>query len=108
MRGPSGGPRGKALRPVPGLRAERKKCGITVLLRRQVTFWGHSLHAAFRAGVARTRLSPASGVELAGWGYYLGRTWRRVRDHTAATALVLDDGEHAVALVAVDCLYADS
>jgi hypothetical protein len=47
-------------------------------------------------------------VELAGWGYYLGRTWRRVRDHTAATALVLDDGENAVALVAVDLMYADA
>ena len=43
-------------------------------------------------GVARTRLSPPWGVELAGWGYYLGRTWQRVRDHTAATALVLADG----------------
>src|SRR5438105_6432655 len=61
-----------------------------------------------QAGVALTRLSPQPGVELAGWGYYLGRTWRRVRDHTAATALVLDDGEQAAALVAVDLLYADA
>ena len=60
------------------------------------------------AGVARTRLSPPWGVELAGWGYYLGRTWQRVRDHTAATALVLDDGERAAALVAVDLMYADA
>ena len=35
-----------------------------------------------QCGVARTRLSPPWGVELAGWGYYLNRTWRRVRDHT--------------------------
>jgi neutral ceramidase len=61
-----------------------------------------------QAGVARTRLSPPAGVELAGWGYYLGRTWQRVRDHTAATALVLDDGDEAAALVAVDLLYADA
>jgi hypothetical protein len=47
-------------------------------------------------------------VELAGWGYYLGRTWQRVRDQTAATALVLDDGNHAVALAAVDLMYADA
>jgi hypothetical protein len=47
-------------------------------------------------------------VELAGWGYYLGRVWQRVRDHTAATALVLDDGGDAAALVAVDLLYADA
>lgn len=58
-------------------------------------------------GVARTRLSPPWGVELAGWGYYLGRTWQRTRDHTAATALVLSDGSSA-ALAAVDLMYADA
>jgi hypothetical protein len=61
-----------------------------------------------QAGVARTTLSPWWGVELAGWGYYLGRTWQRVRDHTAATALVLEDSGHSVALVAVDLMYADA
>jgi hypothetical protein len=40
-------------------------------------------------------------------GYYLGRTWQRVRDHLAATALVIDDGSQAVALIAVDLMYAD-
>jgi hypothetical protein len=59
-------------------------------------------------GIARTRLSPPAGVELSGWGYYLGRTWQRVRDHTTATALVLDDGTNAAALVAVDLMYADA
>jgi hypothetical protein len=63
---------------------------------------------SLRAGVARMRLSPPWGVELAGWGYYLSRVWQRVRDDTAATALVLDDGEEAAALVAVDLLYADA
>jgi hypothetical protein len=58
-------------------------------------------------GVARTRLTPPWGVELAGLGYYLQRTWQRVRDHLAATALVLDDGKRSVALVAVDLMYAD-
>jgi len=58
-------------------------------------------------GVARTRLSPPWGVELAGWGYYLGRTWECVRDHTAATAVVIDDGQHSAALVAVDLMYLD-
>ncbi len=53
-------------------------------------------------------MTPPWGVELAGWGYYLGRTWQRVRDHTAATALVLDDGTEAAALVAVDLMYADA
>ncbi|MFL5242353.1 MAG: hypothetical protein ACJ8FY_09620 [Gemmataceae bacterium] len=58
-------------------------------------------------GVARTRLTPPWGVELAGLGYYLGRTWQRVRDHLAATALVIDDGSQAAALIAVDLMYAD-
>lgn len=60
------------------------------------------------AGVARARLSPPWGVELAGWGYYLGRAWQRVRDHTAATALVIDDETMAIAIVAVDLMYADA
>ena len=55
-------------------------------------------------GTARARLTPPWGVELAGWGYYLGRTWRRVRDHTAATAVVVD----GVAIVGVDIMYADA
>jgi hypothetical protein len=63
---------------------------------------------SLQIGVARTRLSPPWGVELSGWGYYLGRTWQRVRDHTAATALVLDDGERSAALAAVDLMYADA
>ena len=60
------------------------------------------------AGVARTRLTPPWGVELAGWGYYLGRTWKNIRDHTAATAVVLDDGTGVVAVVAVDLMYLDA
>ncbi len=62
----------------------------------------------FQSGVARTRLTPPWGVELAGWGYYLSRIWRRVRDHTAATALVFDDGERSAAIVAVDLMYLDA
>ncbi|HVS38062.1 MAG TPA: hypothetical protein VMS17_21050 [Gemmataceae bacterium] len=62
----------------------------------------------FQSGVARTGLTPPPGVELAGWGYYLGRVWRRVRDHTAATALVLDDGARSAAIVAVDLMYLDA
>jgi hypothetical protein len=58
-------------------------------------------------GVARTPLTPPWGVELAGLGYYLQRTWQHVRDPLAATALVLDDGEQAVAMVAVDLMYVD-
>jgi neutral ceramidase len=58
-------------------------------------------------GVARTCLTPPWGVELAGLGYYLRRTWQRIRDHLAATALVINDGERAIAVIAVDLMYAD-
>ena len=60
------------------------------------------------AGVSRTRLTPPWGVELAGWGYYLGRTWQRIRDHTAATAVVLEDGDGIAAIAAVDLMYLDA
>lgn len=60
-----------------------------------------------RVGTARTRLTPPWGVELSGWGYYLSRTWKRVRDHTAATAVVIR-GERDVAIVGVDLMYADA
>src|SRR5258708_3542333 len=62
--------------------------------------------ASLQAGVARTRLTPPWGVARSGWGYYLGRTWQRIRDHTAATALVLDDGKQSAAIIAVDLMYA--
>ena len=61
-----------------------------------------------QSGVARTRLTPPPGVELAGWGYYLHRVWRFIRDDTAATALVFDDGERSAAVVAVDLMYLDA
>jgi len=62
---------------------------------------------ALQIGVARTRLTPPWGVELAGLGYYLKRTWQRIRDDLAATALVIDDGERLIALIAVDLMYSD-
>jgi hypothetical protein len=60
------------------------------------------------AGVGRTRLTPPWGVDLSGWGYYLERKWLRIRDHTAATALVLADDRQAIAVIAVDLMYADA
>ncbi|MAD80180.1 MAG: hypothetical protein CMJ50_04950 [Planctomycetaceae bacterium] len=59
-------------------------------------------------GVARHPLTPPWGVELAGFGYYLGRTWQRIRDDLTATALVVDDGRNRAALVAVDLMYIDA
>jgi neutral ceramidase len=61
-----------------------------------------------QAGAARRDLTPPWGVELAGLGYFLNRAWQRIRDPLAATALVLDDGATAAALIAVDLMYLDA
>ncbi|MBI2502640.1 MAG: neutral/alkaline non-lysosomal ceramidase N-terminal domain-containing protein [Candidatus Latescibacteria bacterium] len=63
---------------------------------------------ALEIGIYRTCITPPWGVELAGLGYYLQRTWTRVRDDLKATALVACQGERAVALVAVDLMYMDA
>src|SRR5437016_10098464 len=62
----------------------------------------------FQVGVARRRISPPPGVELAGLGYFLNRTWERVRDDLSVTALVIGDGKNSIALVAVDLMYNDA
>lgn len=59
------------------------------------------------AGVARTQITPFWGVELAGWGYYLNRTWRRIHDHLYATALAVDDGERGVVVITLDLMVID-
>ncbi len=61
----------------------------------------------FRAGVARTRISPFRGVELTGWGYFIERGWREVHDHLNATALAFDDGRNAAIIVALDLMVID-
>ncbi|MSU58229.1 MAG: hypothetical protein EXS35_08620 [Pedosphaera sp.] len=63
---------------------------------------------SWHAGVARRVITPPPGVELAGLGYYLGRTWERVRDPLHATALVVGDGDQGVAFVALDLMYNDA
>ncbi len=60
------------------------------------------------AGVARTCLTPYSGVELTGWGYYIERRWQTVQDDLHATALVVDDGSRQVALVTLDLMVIDA
>ncbi len=60
--------------------------------------------SSIAAGVGRCRITPYWGVELAGWGYYLNRTWKRIHDDLHATALVLDDGHRQVCLVALDLM----
>ena len=59
-------------------------------------------------GIYRTGITPPWGVELAGLGYYLQRTWNLVRDELSATALVACQGGRSVALVAVDLMYMDA
>src|SRR5258706_6768635 len=66
------------------------------------------MQAIFQIGTARRVITPPPGVELAGLGYYLSRTWERVRDDLAATALVIGDGRSCLALVAVDLMYNDA
>ncbi|PWU15637.1 MAG: hypothetical protein C5B50_15015 [Verrucomicrobia bacterium] len=67
------------------------------------------LSPRWQAGVARRPINPPPGVELAGLGYYLNRTWERVRDNLNATALVLTDHlDNSIALVALDLMYNDA
>ena len=61
-----------------------------------------------KAGVARVELTPFHGVELTGWGYYIERRWRTVRDALHATALAAHDGERAVIVVALDLMVIDA
>src|SRR5437588_12735186 len=64
--------------------------------------------SSFQIGTARRAITPPPGVELAGLGYYLNRTWERVRDDLTATALVIGDGQSGVAFVALDLMYNDA
>jgi hypothetical protein len=45
---------------------------------------------------------------IAGLGYYLERSWTRVRDELKATAIVACQDGRSVALVAADLMYADA
>lgn len=60
-----------------------------------------------QAGIARRELTPYQGVELTGWGYYIERRWQRIRDPLYATALVADDGQRQVVLLALDLMVID-
>lgn len=60
----------------------------------------------WHAGIARTKITPPAGIELAGLGYYLNRVWQRVRNDLAATALVItDESGRSVVLLALDLMY---
>ena len=57
-----------------------------------------------KAGLGRAELTPPLGVELAGYGYYLGRKARSVRDPLFARALALEDAGECYLLVSCDVL----
>jgi hypothetical protein len=61
-----------------------------------------------RAGVARVPITPYRGVELTGWGYFIERTWERIRDDLHATALAVEDGERRAAIVGLDLMVIDT
>ena len=57
-----------------------------------------------RAGWGREELTPPLGVELAGYGYYLGRCAESVRDPLYARALMLEDGGTRALVISCDLL----
>lgn len=70
---------------------------------------GTSEETQWLAGVARRKITPPPGVELAGLGYYLNRTWNSIHDDLNATAVVIsDESGRSVAIAAVDLLYMES
>ena len=57
-----------------------------------------------RAGFGKESLTPPLGVELAGYGYYLGRRAESVRDPLYARALLLEEGETRALVISCDLL----
>jgi neutral ceramidase len=57
-------------------------------------------------GIARRKITPPFDVELAGLGYYLNRTAKRLRDDLTVTALVIEGKRGScVAFASLDILY---
>ena len=57
-----------------------------------------------RAGFGQWELTPPMGVELAGYGYYLGRCAQSVRDPLYARAVILEQGDNKVLVISCDLL----
>lgn len=57
-----------------------------------------------RAGLGKWELTPPMGVELAGYGYYLGRCAKSVRDPLYARALLLEEGGMRALVISCDLL----
>ena len=57
-----------------------------------------------RAGFGKSELTPPMGVELAGYGYYLGRCAQSARDPLYARALLLEDHGERALIISCDLL----
>ena len=57
-----------------------------------------------RAGFGKWELTPPMGVELAGYGYYLGRCAKSVCDPLYAHALLLEEGAFRALIISCDLL----
>ena len=57
-----------------------------------------------RAGLGKWELTPPMGVELAGYGYYLGRRAESVRDPLYARALLLEEKSERALIISCDLL----
>jgi len=57
-----------------------------------------------RAGFGRVEITPPLGVELAGYGYYLGRKCDSVRDPLYLRAVLIEEGENRQILFSCDLL----
>ena len=56
------------------------------------------------AGYGKTEITPPLGTELAGYGYYLGRSAQRVDDPLFARAVALKNESETYLIVSCDCL----
>ena len=57
-----------------------------------------------RAGFGKWELTPPMGVELAGYGYYLGRCALSVRDPLYARAVMLEEADKRILVISCDLL----
>ncbi|MBP3428035.1 MAG: hypothetical protein J6M47_07225 [Clostridia bacterium] len=57
-----------------------------------------------RAGYGKSELTPPMGVELAGYGYYLGRCAQSVRDPLYARAMMIENGALRTLIICCDLL----
>ncbi|MEZ6063277.1 MAG: hypothetical protein R3C19_23260 [Planctomycetaceae bacterium] len=60
-----------------------------------------------KAATGRTTMTPFSGVELTGWGYYIERTWTSIHDDLYATALAAESDDGAAIVIALDLMVID-